>query len=556
MKKRGTVLLIDDQAVNLRILEKILEQDYEILCAMDGRQALQVLEQCGGRVAAVVLDLVMPEMDGYQFMEQLHLRSEYANIPVLVVASDPESENRALEAGAWDFISKPYQPRTVCLRLQNVIARSREELRTRLLHLSMHDPLTGLYNRSAFFREMQRTLQENPELNFSLIRLDIKRFGLINSLYGVAEGDNLLQHLAAAVRAAATQQQPSVFGRIEADIFCLCVPCRGSELKNCIARIQDELADYQAAYYIEPTFGVYEIEDSVVDAEAMYHRATLAGRACKNNYHNNGVCYFDEEMRRERARTQEIANEMQAALDGGQFVVYLQPKYDLQEKRIVGAEALVRWKHPEKGLISPDLYIPVFEQNGFITRLDSYMWEQVCLLLRRWLDAGLEPPPISVNLSRQDMYNPRLVRRLRALVEKYAIPTRLMPLELTETALVDDPDRLLRLLGRLHTSGFVLLLDDFGSGYSSLAALKDMPVDGLKLDMQFLARSKNAARGRQILQGIQSMADVLGLDTIVEGVETQAQADFLLDIGCRYVQGYRFGRPMPVPEFEALVFGR
>lgn len=549
------VLLVEDEDINLAILQKILGEQYPLLCVHNGKQALALLDERHGAVTAIVLDLAMPEMDGYEFLRRKALCPEYANLPVLVTTGaegDPAAEDRCLALGAWDYTRKPYQPRTVQLRLANIIARSRQSLYRQLVYVSERDPLTGLLNQRAFLAEMGHLLHNYPDEHFTLIRMDISRFGLINSLYGLGEGDALLCHMGKAVARAAAGFAHAPCGRIYADVFCLFVPCEEAALKALLESLQKNVAAYPAHYYLETVLGVYSVADPSLDPRVMYRLATLAAATCKNNYQNH-VAFYDEKLSHIQHQEQEIANEMEAALANGQFVVYLQPKYDMETGRPCGAEALVRWKHPTRGQIPPDDFVPVFERNGFIPLLDHFMWEQVCILLRRWLDGGKKPFPVSVNVSRQNLYNPHLVHQLLALVRKYNIPPSLMQLELTESAYMDAPARMRQMVQRLRRSGFTLLMDDFGSKYSSLNALKDMPVDILKLDLGFLAPSPNKARGRCILESVLHMAQKLGLPTIVEGVETAEQKRFLQSVGARYAQGFYFARPLPVPEYEALM---
>jgi EAL domain-containing protein (putative c-di-GMP-specific phosphodiesterase class I) len=257
-----------------------------------------------------------------------------------------------------------------------------------------------------------------------------------------------------------------------------------------------------------------------------------------------------ENMRQE----QFIINEVNKALEEEQFEVYLQPKVNLMTDRPYGAEALVRWKHPEKGMIPPNDFIPVYERNGIIGKLDLYMWRHVCKLLRKWLDEGKNPNPISVNVSRVNIYNPRLVDTLKNLLTEFRIPANLLNLELTESAFMEDQDLVVKTINKLHQVGFKIMMDDFGSGYSSLNVLKDMEIDYLKVDMKFLQQDVEFnGKGEKVLTSVIRMAKWLHLPSIVEGVETLEQVDFLKCIGCEYAQGYYYARPMPVSEYEKYV---
>ena len=312
------------------------------------------------------------------------------------------------------------------------------------------------------------------------------------------------------------------------------------------------LAEFNRNYLVEPTLGLYVIDDPSESINTMYERATLAARECKKTYLQH-LCYYEPEMSSRIQEEQQIVHEMHSALDSGQFVVYLQPKYNLSNEQPYGAEALIRWQHPQRGLLSPGSFIPVFERNGLIGKVDRYMWEQVCMLLRKWLDEGRTPAPISVNVSRVNMYNPNLIGVLTGLLEQYRLSPALLNLELTESVYMDNPDLMGKTVRALQQAGFVVMMDDFGSGYSSLNVLQNIPVDVLKIDMKFLADETASTRNECILASVIRMAGWLETPVIMEGVETSRQVDFLKSIGCSYVQGYYYAKPMPVSDYEALI---
>ncbi|MEG1800793.1 MAG: EAL domain-containing protein, partial [Oscillospiraceae bacterium] len=283
----------------------------------------------------------------------------------------------------------------------------------------------------------------------------------------------------------------------------------------------------------------------------MYNRATLAAKTCKGNY-VDFYAYYTESMSSALASEQAITNEMNFALENGQFQIYLQPQYNIHTNSPCGAEALVRWFHPQKGMLSPGVFIPVFERNGFISKLDYYVWEQACKCLHAWKLKGLVPYPISVNISRVNIYNPNLVSLLLELVKRYELEPSLLKLELTESAYTDSPIAMKKIMSQLQKLGFTIMMDDFGSGYSSLSMLKDILVDVLKIDMTFLSKTEIPGRGENIIASVIRMAKWLSIPVIAEGAETAEQVDFLRSVGCDYVQGYYFARPMPVAEYEKL----
>jgi diguanylate cyclase (GGDEF)-like protein len=548
------LLVIDDSAVNRKILDKMLSGTYGIIEAANGKEALEKLGEHSGSIAGMILDLVMPVMDGFEFMREISGEEKYSNIPILVATSDKEqgSEQICLELGAWDFVQKPYDAAILKLRLKNIISRSRINVLEEIKRASEHDALTGLYNRKKFYEATRAALDENAGAKFVLVRFDIDHFRLFNSFFGEQAGDDLLKFIAASLERDAGSLGIRTYGRIESDVFGLCMPCDSALMDRLISGINRLFAEYIPSYYIEPSFGVYVIDDPGLPVETMYARATMAAEKCKGKYMLH-VAYYDQGMTDMYYKAQKIMNEAQSALDGEQFVVYFQPKYNISTEMPYGAEALARWKHPERGMISPAEFIPVFERNGFIGKLDYYMWEHVCMLLRKWIDEGLSPAPVSVNVSRANMYNPQLIDMLTEIVEKYSIPPRMLNLELTESAYMDNPDLMRKTVAELQSRGFVIMMDDFGSGYSSLNTLKDIMVDVLKVDMKFLPTGQHNARSERILASVIRMAGWLNLPVIVEGVETKEQKNFLESIGCGYIQGFYFARPMPAESYEALL---
>lgn len=551
MKDKQIILVVDDQEINRQILRHILDSDYEVIEAVNGRDALRVLDKTRD-ISAVILDIVMPEMDGYDFLTALK-GTTYVSLPIVAVTAtkDEAAEQKALDLGAWDFISKPYNASVLQVRLKNVIVRSQFYLINEMKHAYEHDSLTDLYNRTGFFTETQKMLDRLPNERFALMRFDIDGFHLLNTFWGEEEGNRFLRYVGDGIRQLAKLAEPCTFGRINADTFGLCMRYNHAFIEKYLQKACTLLAAYNTNYRIKPSLGVYVIERRDEKIETMYEWATLAARECKDRFETY-LCYYKPEMSQKIAVEQTIVAEMQQALDTEQFEVYLQPKYNLETEQPYGAEALIRWRHPEKGMLSPGLFIPIFERNGFVGKIDQFVWEKVCRTLRRWLDEGKDPAPISVNVSRVNMYNPNLVRLLTGLVQKYNIDPRLLNLELTESAYMDDPDQMESTVHALQEAGFVIMMDDFGSGYSSLNTLKDIPVNVLKIDMKFLADGAPNGRNECILAAVIRMAGWLKIPVIMEGVETARQVDFLKSIGCGYVQGYYYAKPMPIPSYEEL----
>ncbi len=416
-----------------------------------------------------------------------------------------------------------------------------------------YDDLTGIFNKSAFCQQAQRILDVSPDEEFEIMSLDIERFKIINDLFGEETGDRILKYLADFFRE--TRLPQSVFARLHSDIFLLFYPAKDKNRERFIKSLKVLAASFTLGYRVVLRFGVYQIKERGLAVSAMIDRALLALMKSKENGLVD-VCEYNATMRSHLMTEQSIVNDMNEALTQKQFVIYLQPKYDATSARVVGAEALVRWMHPTRGQIPPSEFVPVFEHNGFIFQVDQFVWEETCRLLRKWLDDGVNPPPVSVNVSRVDFYSTQLVNIFDKLIRKYDLPPELLELELTESAYTDNPQQIIEITKELQSKGFKILMDDFGSGYSSLNMLKELPVDVLKVDLKFLDSGGDTGRGGNILNSIIRMAKWMRMPVVVEGVETKAQADFLRTIGCNYIQGYYFSKPMPVADFEKLLSQR
>ena len=415
-----------------------------------------------------------------------------------------------------------------------------------------YDPLTGTYNKRAFYLYVNEMLCDYPDEQFAILRLDINRFKVVNELFGHQRGDCLIGYIANKLRDILSFSKKNLFARMEADIFCICMVYQKDEFETQLEKLEHIADEYEIDFDVVPSIGIYIIKERNILVEVMCDRAKLAQDTIKGNYLKRHA-YFDEKLHKNLIREQEIINMMNQALEREEFQVYLQPKFNLNSNSICGAEALVRWYHPEKGMIYPNEFIPVFERNGFIMKLDEYVWEKVCRFLRKEMDEGKNIFPISVNISRVDLYNPKLCDIIIGLVEKYQIPIEYFQLELTESAYTDNKNLLNDVMGRLQNYGFVMMMDDFGSGYSSLNMLKEIPVDVLKVDLRFLSDDGDKGKGGSIISSVIRMAKWLNLQVVTEGIETQNQVDFLRSIGCTDGQGFYFAKPMPLDEFEHMV---
>ena len=550
MKKeiKNTILIVDDEVIVKKSLEEVLKDEYSILQAENGEVALNMLAIHAEKIVAIVLDMVMPVMDGLTFLEHFRNYQEYNNIPVIVATSNDDEgvEQKCLEYGVWDFVMKPYNPFLLQFRIKNVIDKSR-------MLMSERDPVTGLYTKLKFYQKVRHMLAEVVGEKFAFVRIDIDRFKMINNFYGIQEGDKVLMSIAKELIKISAVFDYFVYARLENDVFACCLPYKEENIEILANDLQLNLKKVNKDYNIKVSCGVYVINDYNMDVSEMYDRAYLAAKNCKGKFVQN-IAYYDESMIEDMRQEQFVINAVNKAIEEEQFVVYLQPKINLITGKPYGAEALVRWMHPKRGMIAPAEFIPVYERNGIIGRLDQYMWRKVCALLRKWIDEGKEPDPISVNVSRVNIYNPHLVEILNKIIIEYRIPPQLLNLEITESAFMEDQSLVMRTVKRLHDLGFKIMMDDFGSGYSSLNVLKDMDVDYLKIDMKFLQEEKAFnGKGEKVLTSVVRMAKWLQLPSIVEGVETEEQVDFLKCIGCEYAQGFYYAKPMSVVDYEMYI---
>ena len=417
-------------------------------------------------------------------------------------------------------------------------------------YLATYDELTGIYNKQAFYAKTKEMLLDNPDKNFDLLRINIERFKVLNDLFGESTGDKLLRYIGKFLKEI--NLPLCVSGRLYADNFVVCYEAGKGDSRRMINTLQMVADSFAINNRTILSFGLYRIDDKTLPVSVMCDRANMALWKAKGNF-KNPYCEYDEKMRQQVLKEQKIINAMESAIQNKEFTLYLQPKYDIEKGTIIGAEALVRWISLENGFISPGDFIPVFENNGFVYEVDKFIWEESCRYLRKWLDEGREVHPISVNVSRIDLYTPKLVQHLVNLREKYQLPSQYLELEITESAYTEDPEQIITITRQLREAGFVILMDDFGTGYSSLNMLKDIQIDVLKLDMGFLKSSDHSAKGGNILTAILKMAESLKMQAIAEGVETKEQVEFLKSIGCKYVQGFYYSKPLPVDEFEKLI---
>ena len=543
------VLVVDDQEINRDVLGLILEDDYDVIFAENGREALELMRERLDELSIVLLDLMMPVMNGFEVMEAVRADDQLRQVPIIVLTAEKSAELKALQMGAADFITKPFDAHEVILaRVGRIIELNEGK---KLISAAEHDQLTMLYSRNFFFEYANRLYQYHPELQLDAIVMNIEQFHSINALNGRAFGDDVLRILGNEIRGFLAETE-GIATRFDADrfhIYCVHQP----DYQALLSRFQEKANAISPSVSIHLRMGVMPWMEGVEPIQ-LFDRALTASNMVRGDY-QNPLMIYNEDMRMREMLNQRLLNDLRMGIKERQFKVFYQPKYNIQcdPPRLASAEALIRWKHPELGMVSPGAFIPLFEGNGLISLIDTYVWQEAARQVAEWKQKYHFTLPVSVNLSRADIFDPTLTDRLIHLVQDNGLDYKDIKLEVTESAYTDNAKDLLELIHNLRGLGFEVEMDDFGSGYSSLNMLSDMPIDVLKMDMKFVRNIEKSETDMRLVKLILDIAKYLQLSVVAEGVETKTQMTLLQSADCDLVQGYYFSRPLPPEEFEALI---
>ena len=562
--------------------DKQITDIYEVIFSTpDGFENVKLKNQ--GRFIFLILD------ENFANDESLKA-TRFLDLPTIVVSEQLSESQQILlyESQVDDIIENVTRPQILLHKLENLrhkyyslhqkLAAVEIEIAEEAKRFTKHDEKSGLSTLDGFKEQAEKLLTENycssddgggsgaadgmvPQKQYIICHFDIDRFKVFNELYGFSGGDKLLNIIGTEIKKRLKPGECA--GRIRADHFIMCVEKGNLNYDEFCAYYSDYLSSFYPDFYFNVRLGIFDIESVTSDKiniNLFIQNSHLALLSLKGDFSKKYAVYT-EEMSSALKEEQELISDMVEALENGDFKVWMQPQYDYSEDVLTGAEALVRWHHPKKGLIPPSKFVPVFEYNGFISRLDEYVWDKTCSLVKEWIDKGLNPVPVSVNISRRDINNKDVVSHFKSLLEKYSLNPKDLRLEITESAYMENPRLLINVVKELQKAGFVIEMDDFGSGYSSLNTLKDVPVDVLKLDMKFILDENNnpvtsengASKSGNILSSVVRMANWLRLPVIAEGIETKEQAEYLKSIGCFNMQGYYFAKPMPPEEYEKLL---
>jgi len=548
------ILICDDEAINREILGSILEDSYELIYAEDGIQAMEMIRENKETLSLILLDILMPFLSGVDILKAVKEEEDLSKIPIIVVTSEQEAEVESLKLGAIDFIPKPYPaPDVIRARVLRTIELHED---TEIIKFTERDELTGLYNKEYFFRYADQFDQFHKTMDMDAIIVDINHFHMINERFGRAYGDEVLARIGQKMKEI-VQDGGGITCRREADTFLIYCPHQDDH-KEILDSIQiglsgDELVNDR----VRLRMGVYSLVDKEIDIERRFDRAKIACDSVKGNF-TKTIGVYDNTLHEKELYAEQLIEDFHTAIDEEQFVVYYQPKFDvrLETPLLASAEALVRWNHPRLGMISPGIFIPLFENNGLIQELDTFVWKKVACQIREWKEKYDYSVPVSVNVSRIDMYDPNLVGILTGIVKENDLTCSELMLEVTESAYTQDAEQIISTINELRDIGFQIEMDDFGTGYSSLNMISTIPIDVLKLDMQFIRNAFKKGGNTRMLEVIIEIADYLKVPVIAEGVETEEQLDALKTLGCDLVQGYFFSKPVPSDEFEPFILQR
>lgn len=543
-----TVLVVDDSELQRATICYFLEKHYNTVEKENGQEALEYLKAHSTDVSVIIMDLNMPVMDGYGFLKEFLNDELLRMIPVLVLTSDdtPDEEENCLEAGATDFVAKPFNPEVLLSRIRRAIELHEK---TVMLNVLRMDNQTECYNRDYFMHIAEQLLNKYPEVEFDVLCTHVVDLPNINEQYGAAQGQAILRYVANSYNR--DDMARSVFGRLDDATFVQILPHSIGMAEKLKLEHQTELHEFSQARPDLPPFmqkyGVYECVDHSLSVRVMCDRAMMALDKIKNVYKSR-IGFYDDSFRLAAVKRQQILESMEEAVTKRQFQVWYQPKHNIFTGELTGAEALVRWIHPSYGFMSPAEFIPIFEENGFVTHMDYYVWEESCAAINRWQGQGIKTVPISINISRKDFLHFENKSILRPLIEKYELQPSDLHLEVTESAYMDNPEVVIKNINALHKEGFTVELDDFGTGYSSLSMFAHMDIDVVKLDMSFIKQARSEQNDK-MMQYIINMCKNLGIEVLSEGVETEEQRQRLLNMGCDYVQGYYYSKPLAEKDF-------
>lgn len=544
--KKHSVLIVEDNEINQEILKEILSEEYNLFFADNGKVGLDMLRQYRNFIDLVLLDLEMPVMNGYEVLEAVSKDSQLYSIPIVVITANEGSdeEERCLKLHATEFLHKPYSPSLVRLRVECLL-RLRDCM-SEVGELEI-DQKTGAYTFNAFMYHATQVLKMNPETDYTLAITDVIGFKALQDTYRDRAFDALRNQVSISKQWLGDSM---IVGYYSFDHLLFLYPTQTLNMSDeqKMAFYDDYMQRLSKELKVTVKAGFCEHIDHDRSLRSYFDVLQLALEKALKHY-NHYADFVGAQQLDQIQRVRRIEEEMEKAIKIGQMQVYYQPKHDAKTQKLIGAEALLRWIHPEMGFISPAEFIPIFEQNGFVEKADAFVWEQTCKYQREWIDQGLPVVPISVNASRQDFDSVNIQKSTIEVLQKYNISPSLMHVEVTESFFSDLSAEAIRRMMEIRSNGIKVELDDFGTGYSSLHSLAELPIDIVKFDMSFVRRL-HEPREQVVMQGCVDLIKRLELQTIAEGVEDADIRQMIASFGIDAIQGYFYSKPLPAKQFE------
>jgi len=547
---KRTVLIVEDEFINREILASYLEENYDVLKANNGLEALHLIHESLIPISLILLDINMPIMNGFAFLQEIKKEEKYKKIPVIVLTGEKDSELESLNLGAVDFISKPYNMKEIILaRVRRSIELSEDRM---IIQAAERDERTGVYNSHIFAEYVNKMDRYNIDGKTDMMVIQIEKMHLFSELHGHERGYDALYLFAKVLKDMALKCD-GIVGNYKAEYFMMYLN-RQKDYKKFFREVEERFDLEMQGLTFKFKMGVYHVEDKIEPVESRIRRAKLVCDEIINS-NKDKVIIYDNERQKNALFRQQLVSDLKQAISEHQFVVYYQPKMNIQGDTPVlsSAEALIRWNHPELGFISPGVFIPLFEENGDIRLLDRVVWQEAARQIRRWKDIYHRTIPVSVNVSRVDLFDPNIAKTFKEIVDEAEISPHDMYLEITESAYGNETDQIEEIVSKLRKEGFKIEVDDFGSGYSSLNAITSLTFDVLKLDMQFVKTLLTNEKTYNMVKIVAEIAKFLNVMLVAEGVETKEQLDILKKLGYQVIQGYYFSKPVRAVDFEKFI---
>lgn len=548
MMKTNTVLIIDEQFASRSTLKELLKEHYEVITADSAADAMETLSERHFFVSLILLTLCRNSANAAYFLQNAKLNRFISQIPIVVIAGEEftaEEEVSCIRQGAADYIKKPLNHEVLQARIENIIKLS-EAASTGAEQ--EFDRLTGLYTKESFFARIKTLLDKNPQKHYDFVVADVENFGGINHRYGMGMGNRVLQTIGRNF--SQIRMEDSAVARIRDDIFAAFSVYDGEWEEEDLQRLMDLLLEDTPISDLQMKFGVYKDVDHAMPVGEILENALSALDSIRNRF-GTSVALYDNKLVEKQKREKQMELAFEGAIANKEFEIWLQPKYESDSQNICGAEALVRWRDAQGVMISPGEFIPVFERDGLIRKLDEYMFIEVCRIQKNIVDKGMTPVPISVNISGASLYRDDTANRYISIVNETGINPAVVPIEITESvAILSGTAK--EFSEKLYRNGFTFHMDDFGSGYSSLVSLQALHFDVIKLDKSLIDYIGTPG-GNSMLKHTIAFSKESGMRVVAEGVENQRQRDALMRMGCDYIQGYYYSAPLPVDKYEQLL---